>query len=254
MVDIFDYSRAAYFAPNGAGNRLYIKVMSRININWPSGKSREYWLVAMHPRENTFQNDGHIYDTMIALEQGASFITFMFDPAAGDGVISRRYDYPTAANAPHRHAFTGTHAGPIATPSNIPDAELRELMGLPDILDACAAMDPMFAVINYSFGGSGPSVRIESPVNVMNINPATRTGSVVEGKEWQLVTENVPVFVPGSDDVQSVRNGYAAFSRVGPSVQVSFCYLGNLSAPRATQDYALSQNYNCSAKLYARAA
>lgn len=255
MTGIFDYSRAVYFAPNSAVNRLYIRVKSRVNITWP-GKTREYWLAAQHPRENTFQDDGHIYDTMIANDgNGASFITFLFDQAAGEAIISRRYDNPGQPEI-YKHQLSGTYAGPlVAPPQNIPASELRELLNFTDVLAAATAGDPMFAVIEYSFNPTN-TVRIEAPIEVLNINPLTKTQAVQEGKEWQIVTEQIPIYVPsaGSDDIMRTRVGYAAFSRVGPSVQVCFVYIGNLSSPRETQDYALTQNYNCSTKLYARAA
>lgn len=241
-MKVLNYGRAFFYAKSSAYNRLFIEIDSRISLTDASG-TEEYHLLAPHPREQTFKDDGKIYSGMLEAEQGASFITFIVDQVNNKSVISRRYDVPGQPEH-YKHAVdVSPYEGPLHNPPVEVDAD-----DLPDFAAILAAMDAgkkIVATVEYFLHGK--NVRIEFPVRVLNTNPDP---NAPVGKQWQVASPVCPVYLPSNDPVgQGLRPGYIAFGRVGANVNVSIVFIANVHSPRPSQDYSVPGNQIATVRL-----
>lgn len=245
-ADLLSYGQAFMFFPfSESANRPYMRIESRMLLTGAHG-NREYQMLARHPRETTFADDGGIYSTMLSLESGASFITFMMDPATSEMVIARRYDSPGQPPQYLQQCGTNPYTGGVGYEAKkISSLDLREIFGFQELFAAASSQNKIIATVEYNV--SGVSVYVEFPVDVININP---DDNALEGKKWQIASSQIPFFHPGSDYCHSIKTGYVAFGRLGANKTASFVYLCEVSSPRETQDFSCSQNYTSTIRVF----
>lgn len=205
QTEILDYGNAFFFAGESDVNRLFIDIEGRLRVDDGSKKS-EYYLLYPHPREYTWRDDGAIYKDMIAAN-GASVITFIIEKN-GSAVMSRRYQrVPLMFGAPHQCAESPYKDAVSYEPATAQG--LEEITDLDGILEAASAGDRIVGLVEYEV--EGVTAQIDFPVRVMNINPETHAGDVEDGKQWQVASSRVPIWVGGEDECEGIRNGHVAF-------------------------------------------
>lgn len=239
---VLNYGKAFYHVKQSSINKLFIEVDSRLTLTNPN---EEYMLLAPHPRERTWQDDGDVYGPVLAAAQGASFITFMIDQAQDKSVILRYCDTPNIwPDSTKLATGSSPYNGPLHNPPEEVDAD--ELFSYADIQAAADANRKMVATVEYTLHGRG--VKIEFPVRVLNINPDPLAPV---GKQWQIASPQVPVFIESSLPHLRIRPGYVAFGRLGTGVQVSFNYIGDSSTPRPTFDYSYTLTQVATTRMFA---
>lgn len=237
---MLNYGRSFFYVRDSDVNRLFIDVDSRIQLSDPA---EEYLLLAPHPREQTFLDNGQIYSGMLAAEQGASDIIFIADQPNNRAIVSRRYDVPGQPDNYRRQVGASPYSGPLHNPpEHVAGVELYDYA---DIRGAADAGRKMVATVEYTLHGR--NVLIEFPVRVLNMNPAP----AVKGKQWQIASPMVPVFIGSGDPDQRIRPGYLAFGRLGANVAVSMVYIIDAWVPRQTQDFSASLNQVSTVRLFA---
>lgn len=241
-ADLLDYGRAFYYVPEATFNHLFIDVESRMTLSGAAG-DYEYLLLAQHPREKTWKNNGLVYSDIIASAEGASFITFLIDQENNSGVISRRFDYPFQPATAKQQCGPSPYEGSSRPPASVPTQRVKYVEGFEHILAAAEAAHRLVGVFKYTVNGT--NVRVEFPVKVMNINPQPQGTRTL----WQAASALVPLYVPGGDLCESLRNGYIAFNTIG-AAEVSAVYLCDVTLPRDSQDYTCTVNYTGSIELY----
>ncbi len=240
MATVLDYRNAFFYAKDSTTNKLFIEVDSRTFVD-----ADEYFLLAPHPREQTFFDNGQIYSGMLSAAQGASFITFMIDRTNTKAYTSRRFDYsPASSLADQQSSGASPYGGVLHNPP--PEIEATEIMTTPELLAAVDAGKKLVAKVSYTL--LGKSIVIEFPIRGVNINAAS---GQPEGKQWQTISPTVPVFIESSDVSQRLRPGFLAFGRLGPSVSVSMVYLSPTFTPRASQDFSNTLNQTASVQVFA---
>jgi len=244
-----DYGRA-FFLPslNNGANNLFIAIESRMRIS----TGEEYWLLAPHPRETTFNDDGRIFKDMLDLEQGASDIIFIIRKGGDGTVIERRYDVPgQPANYLHSQGSSPYGKALHYEPRQAPAWALREMMSYSDIYDAARRGAVLFATSQYvtTDGTNDITITLDYPVKVLNLNAGASTAPV--GKQWQLASPPVPFWLPGQQTPSlSIRHGYLAVGEFGADLQ--FVYLCEVTAPRPSQDYSCAINFPGSTRIFER--
>lgn len=233
-VNLLDFGRAYYLPNSNSTNRLFIEVESRTQLS----TGEEYLLLAPHPREQTFMNNGQVYTSMLTAD-GPSFITFMMETHGGQTITERRY---AKAGQPAEYEH-GCGVSPYGSMKLSP----KQLDGASEITDtaslrrASAAGKKLTALITYN--AAGVTVSTDFPVNVLNDNPAN---SAQPGHEWQIASSQIPVYVPEAGGCGSLRSGYVAFSNFTTTLQ--FVYLCD---SQAVQDYACTINRQGHARIFA---
>lgn len=240
---MLDYTRSFFYVRDDIStNRLFIEVDSRLTLTHPD---EEYLLLAPHPRERTWQDDGDVYGPVLAAAQGASFITFMIDQSRNRSVILRHCDVPTVwPESTKLSVGASPYTGSLHNPPE--EVEADELFSYEDIQAAADANRKMVATVEYTLHGRG--INIEFPVRVLNMNPDP---FAPVGRQWQVASPQVPVFIESSMPEQRIRPGYIAFGRLGSDVQTSFNYIGNTAIPRQTFDYSYALTQVATTRMFA---
>ena len=243
-VDILDFGHSFYFPASSSVNHLFIEIESRTKLS----TGEEYILLAPHPREMTFRNDGRIYQDMIVASNGASEITFMLSTSGHESIIERRYDDPNQpASVLHTCAPSPYGQELLYQPKQV--SLLFELISSADILHAARNGKKILALAEYEV--DGVQVKIDFPVKVLNVNPEATVpdSSVPVGSQWQAASARLAILLPGGGDLCSrIHSGYLAFSDFNTELQ--FVYLCESSDPRLTQDFSCVQNFRGSVRLF----
>lgn len=247
--DMFlDYGRVFYLPSlNNGVNNLFIAIESRMRLS----TGEEYWLLAPHPRETTFLDDGRVYQEMLDQEQGASEIIFMIRKGGDGSVIERRYDVP-GQPPEYLHSQGPSPYGKALhyEPRKAPAWAMRELTTFEDIMEAVRGGSVLFASSEYeTTDGANPiTVTIDYPVKVLNINT---DAAAPAGKQWQIASPRVPLWVPNAaNPYMSIRHGTLAASNFGADLQ--FVYLCEVTTPRPSQDYSCAVNFPGSTRIFER--
>jgi hypothetical protein len=232
-ADVLDYSRAHYFDGASVRNQLFIAIESRSIV-----RGEHYWLLAPHPRETTFRNDGSIFRHVIEDAKGASDVTFVHTRSGAGGAVLRRFDTP-ASGVPLLQPIKRYTTLP-SQPASIPVGQLLELADTRAILAAARAGKPIIGVVEYQVDGD--AVRTDFPVKVLNINPDPFARDM-PGHQWQVMSARIVVW-PGPQ----LTSGHVAFSAVGTTTLhfVTLCEQGGRQGDRC------AFNRPGSARLYAR--
>lgn len=240
-VDVLDFGRAFYRPEQSSPNRLYIEVESRMKLD-----DEQYLLLAPHPREQVFQNDGRAYSSVLEEAAGASEIIFMLTPSGRNSVVTRRYDVP-GQPPEHLHAVFDTPYGRLGVElPRVRSDGISEITSHDMLLGAVTRGHQILAIVSYVAGGR--SVSIDFPVKVLNINPTPATPA----QQWQIASGRIPLYVPNTiDPPKSITNGNVAFSTIG-SATLQLVYLCEVAVPRPTQDYACAINLSGTVQLYER--
>lgn len=249
---VLDYGNAFFFAPDSTVNRLFIEVTGRMRFEH-DGKRKEYHLLYTHPREDTWRDDGLVYDTMIKRSRGPSTISFMLS-TDGDAVISRRYrplPWKTEFRAPAHHCGPSPYLdGNQIFPKELAADRFAELHNFEDVLNAAKDGAQILGLIAYT-ADDGTEVEIDFPVRVLNIKPAPKEGGEVTGKQWQVASSRIPIYVGKGDGCQNVRYGHVAFGDF--DTKLNFVYLCPTGFLKTSSDYSCTVSYQGHAKLFRRA-
>lgn len=233
-VDLLDFGKAYYLPNPNEKNNLFIKVEGRSRLS----TGEEYVLLAPHPREQTFLNDGKVYTSMLSLD-GPSSITFMMEARDGQAIIERRY--AKGGQPPNlKHSCTASPYGPMKTqPTKL--RSISEITDTAALRSAAADGKKLTALIDYEV--AGVEVSTDFQVNVLNDNPA---GPSQPGREWQIASSPIPVYVPEAGGCGPFRSGYVAFSDFETTLQ--FVYL---CEAQGIQDYACTVNRPGRVRIFA---
>lgn len=233
-ADILDFGRAYYYPRLNEKNNLYIEVESRTRTS----SGMEYVLLASHPRESTFKDNGQIYSSVIQ-EDGASFIIFMMDTQGGQAIIERRYARAGQPEVYKRSCGPSPYGTMAVEPKRL--TQFAKIADTPALRSAVAETTKLTAQITYKV--DGVEVVTDFPVRVLNINPNPQAKT---GQEWQIASSLLPVYVPEAGGCGSLRSGYVAFS--GFSTILQFVYLCDADDEH---DYACTVNRSGKVRIFA---
>lgn len=233
-TDLLDFGRAYYRADPGTGNNLFIETESRTKLS----TGDEYLLLAPHPREQTFRNNGNVYTSMLATD-GPSFITVMIETHGNPTIVERRYAKPGQPDE-YKYSCGATEPRTLRlAPKKLDYA--TEITDTASLRGAGAAGKKLTALITYDV--DGVSVSTDFPVRVLNNNPDE---SAQHGQEWQIASSRIPVYVPEAGGCASLRSGYVAFG--GFKTTLQFVYL---CENKDVQDFACTVNREGEVRLFA---
>lgn len=241
-VSALDYGNAFYHPAQNSANNVYMRVESRMKIEG----NGEYVLLAPHPRETTFANDGQTYNSKLAVD-GPSTIIFMIGSDGLETVLARRYANAAAQPVEYLHQCTPPPYGSelVYEPATIDRSDYREIFTTEDLKNATAAGSKLVGIVEYQ--AAGKDVSIDFPITVLNWNPKPEAP---DGQQWQFASPMIPIYVPDAGEgCHQVRNGYVAASNFETTLQ--FVYLCD-SEEMAVQDYACTANFDGRVRVLAK--
>lgn len=217
-IGVIDYRSAYIFEPDSLINKLFIKVSSRLTLKDSFGE-RSYILLKEHPRESTFSADLEPYRQLVD-QSGASFITFIYGVGVDSVVVSRRYAYLNEETQPFTHECRLGKYEIETKFQNLKAGQVTEF-DEDNIFDLPKVTGPFFGIFRYFVGDT--EVDIDFPIALINFNPKKIIRVGEEDLLFQVVSDQVPIYLPGkSDECGSIVPGYMAFRKFDGSAQIVY--------------------------------
>jgi hypothetical protein len=217
-IDIIDFRNSFVYEPDSSINKLLIGVNSRLQIKGENSL-REYILLNEHPRESTFISSLSPYSEIVAVEKGASFITFIYGLGVDSVIVSRRYSYWNDDNIKYNHECRGGKNFE-KNYNNLLSSQTVELKH-DSLFESASVATSFVGVFEYSINNI--NVKIDFPVSLINFNPLQNSRVIPRNLLYQVVSAQVPVYIAGHDtECNSIVPGYLSFREIDGGAQAVY--------------------------------